>query len=90
MRLERPQVPPPREKTFAELFPWRNMRRALMLALLILGIVIIKRSAAPMLSRASEMWGSPQPQPSVRQDQPRVIRLGPGLRPAAAPPGDGK
>ena len=31
MGFERPTRPSPRERTFAELFPWRNMRRALML-----------------------------------------------------------
>jgi hypothetical protein len=92
MFSERQPRPPPREKTFAELFPWRNILRAMMLLLLILAIVAVKRSAGPLLSRVGEMWGPPAPPPadSVRGAgsgaADRRIRLGPGLAPTAAKP----
>jgi hypothetical protein len=60
MALERLPRAAPAEKTFAQLFPWRNIRRAMMLVLLIVGIVVIKRSAQPLLQRAGQMWGSPR------------------------------
>ena len=53
------QRTPPRERTFGQLFPWRNIRRAVMLVLLIVAIVVIKRSAQPMLERVGQMWGTP-------------------------------
>ena len=90
MSPERQQRSPPRERTFAQLFPWRNMRRAVMLVLLILAIVMIKRSTGPLLSRVGEMWGPPPPIAIVSatafarrrrrlQDSP-----GPGTRPPRA------
>lgn len=91
MPSERHQRPPPRERTFAELFPWRNIRRALMLVLLILAIVMMKRSAGPLLARMGEMWGSPISTPAgvpglapagvPGGDSVHRVRLGPGLAP---------
>jgi hypothetical protein len=92
MPLER-HKPPPRERTFAELFPWRNIRRALMLVLLIVAIVVIKRSTGPLLLRVGEMWGPASRSPpslsgpsAPRGDGVvRQIRLGPGLAPRPSP-----
>ena len=92
MPLERHKLPP-RERTFAELFPWRNIRRALMLVLLIVAIVVIKRSTSSLLARVGEMWGpSSSPPPSSAGPYPprgagvdRQIRLGPGLTPRPSP-----
>jgi hypothetical protein len=90
MLYDRQQRSPPRERTFAELFPWRNIRRALMLVLLIVAIVMIKRSTGPWLARVSEMWGPTTPARAVGYPpaRDRRIRLGPGLAPApaSAPP----
>jgi|SRR5450432_290528 len=89
MSLERPRLPP-RERTFLELFPWRNILRAAMLLLLILAIVAMKRSTGPLLARLGQMWGSPGPSNAsptrgpfeTASDPPvRRIRLGPGLSP---------
>lgn len=90
------QRPVPRERTFAELFPWRNMRRALMLVLLIVAIVAIKRSTSGFLGRVGALWGNPSAAPGASGDSrssaetgrlqgaPRV-RLGPGLAPHPSP-----
>lgn len=103
MVFERQQRQPPRERTFAEVFPWRNIRRAVMLVLLIVAIVMIKRSTAPLLTRVTEMWGPPPTSsprsappgapggPGQREGQRELrVRLGPGLTPTppTAPAGD--
>src|SRR5262245_30061007 len=83
MRPPRELGPPP-ERTFAELFPWRNVTRALMLVGLILGIVVIKRSAGGFLQRVSDLVASPSPpSAAVRPAPTRAVnvRLGPGLAP---------
>lgn len=79
MAFERLPRAAPAEKTFGQLFPWRNIRRAMMLVLLIVGIVVIKRSAQPMLERAGQMWGSPRP--AAAPVQIRAV-----VRPAPLPP----
>ena len=62
----------PRERSFAQLFPWRNLARALLLVVVILAIVAIKKSAAPLLSRVGELVGTPTGAPSSpRAHQPR-------------------
>lgn len=83
MALERLQRSAPQEKSFGQLFPWRNIRRAMMLVLLIVAIVIIKGSAQPMLERVGQMWGSPGRSPqsvriraTVRPDPAAPDRLG--------------
>jgi hypothetical protein len=73
--------PARRERTFAELFPWRNMRRALMLLLLIVAIVFIKRSMSGLLGTATQLWGGPPPPSEPRRD------FGVHLSPMLAPPG---
>jgi len=85
MPLERLPRAAPAEKTFGQVFPWRNIRRALMLVLLIVGIVVIKRSAQPMLERVGQMWGAPRV--AATPVQIRAV-----VRPAssvAPPPGPG-
>jgi hypothetical protein len=90
MPAERQQRTPPRERTFAEVFPWRNIRRAVMLVFLIVAIVVIKRSAGRFLTRVGEMWGAPAPTATQFDHRTGVgnrrIRLGPGLAPAASLP----
>ena len=85
MPPERHTRPAPRERTFAEVFPWRNIRRALMLVLLILAIVMIKRSAGPWLARMGEMWGQPATRststPASSSGAVHKIRLGPAFDP---------
>lgn len=65
----------PRERSFAELFPWRNLGRALLLVVVILAIVAIKRSAAPLLARMGELVVPPSPRAAravpPRAEQPR-------------------
>jgi hypothetical protein len=90
MGFERPNRPSPRERTFAELFPWRNMRRALMLVALIIAIVVIKRSMSPLLGRASQLWGlGSAPPPARAVDRPGARGAPPGfgahLGPTLAP-----
>ena len=91
MGFERPTRPSPRERTFAELFPWRNIRRALMLVALIVAILIVKRSMSPLLGRASQLWGlgSPPP-PEHRGGQVPPpgfgVHLGPTLAPSPTAP----
>jgi hypothetical protein len=60
----------PRERSFAQLFPWRNLARALLLVVVILAIVAIKKSAAPLLSRVGELVGAPTVAPSSPQAHP--------------------
>ena len=62
MSLEGQERPVPRERTFAELFPWRSLRRAFMLVVLIVGIVIIKQSMARLLGTATQLWGPLAPE----------------------------
>ena len=76
MDWERLHRLPPQEKSFGQVFPWRNIRRAMMLVLLIVAIVVIKRSAQPMLQRVGQMWGSPGPAPTSVQIH-GVVRPGP-------------
>ena len=73
---------PPPERSFLQVFPWRNIRRALMLVLVIFAIVAIKRSTGSLLSRIGDLWGpargtasAPTPTDGIR------IKLGPGLAP---------
>jgi hypothetical protein len=78
--------PAPRERTFAQVFPWRNVLRALALVVLIFAIVMIKRSMRPMLERATQLWATPAHSPARPPGQ--APRAAPGSRPAA-PAADG-
>lgn len=96
MQIDRQRVPP-RERTFAELFPWRNLRRAVVLLLLIVAIVVIKRSTGGFLGRIGDLWGTTRTGPApgdatsgarggARPGDGVRVRLGPGLAPS--PRGD--
>jgi len=83
-----------RERTFAQLFPWRNMRRVIMLLALIVGIIVIKRSMGPLLGRASQLWGlgpassAPAPADAPTSVEPGAsfrVHLGPTLTPPREP-----
>jgi hypothetical protein len=90
MHIDRQRLPP-RERTFTELFPWRNLRRALMLVLLIVAILVIKRSTGGFLGRMGDLWGTtsaaapgaPAPTPPGPAGDGVRVRLGPGLAPSA-------
>lgn len=86
MSLEGQERPVPRERTFAELFPWRSLRRAFMLVVLIVGIVIIKRSMARLLGTATQLWGPSAPE---TKPQPRH-GFGVHLSPSLGSPGEPK
>jgi hypothetical protein len=57
MRPLRQAPLPPRERTFAQVFPWRNVRRAVMLLALIVVIVGMKRTAGRFLAGVTEWFG---------------------------------
>lgn len=78
---------PVRERTFAQLFPWRNVGRAVMLVLVILGVVALKRSTGSLLTRLGDLWsaGGKAHQAPGRGEPPRATpgfttHLGPALR----------
>ena len=89
MGLER-SPRPPRERTFAELFPWRSVRRAVMLLALIIAIVAAKRSMGPLLGRASQLWGlapaSPARPSGAAGGSPPPPTFGIHLGPTLSPP----
>jgi hypothetical protein len=91
--LERPRPAPreraPGERTFAQVFPWRSIRRALMLVVLIVAIVVIKRRMGAFLDHAGQLWGPVTP-PASSAELPRMrapgtttVHLGPTLSPKA-------
>lgn len=87
MDLERPPRPAPRERTFAQLFPWRSIRRAAMLVLLIVAIVVIKRRMGAFLQQAGRLWGpltappaaAPRPAAAGGPAPTTTVHLGPTL-----------
>jgi hypothetical protein len=99
--LKEIQRPPPAERTFAQLFPWRNVARAMLLVVIILAIVAIQRSTGSLFSRVGELLGpptpTPTPTPTSSPEAPRPaapqppgqqgprVRLGPGLAPRLVP-----
>jgi len=71
------------------------MRRVLMLVALIVAIVVIKRSMAPLLGRASQLWGLGAPTARApNADRPVApvhppafgVHLGPTLAPGHTTP----
>ena len=94
MDLERPPRSAPRERTFAQLFPWRSVRRALMLVVLIVAIVVIKHRMGAFLQQAGRLW-SPLTEPPATSPRPAIpsgavppttVHLGPALAPQPAAP----
>ena len=103
MDLERHPRPAPRERTFAQVFPWRSLRRALMLVVLIVAIVILKQRMGTFLEHAGRLWVPPSTPAasSVRVPSPArapgeggpaagttTVHLGPSLAPARTTPAD--
>lgn len=94
MDLERPPQLAPRERTFAQVFPWRSVRRALMLLVLIIGIVVIKRRMGSFLQQAGRLWSPLTETPASSQRPPApsgavpptTVHLGPMLAPQPAAP----
>jgi hypothetical protein len=88
MGIERfPRPSPPRERTFAKLFPWRSVRRAVMLVLLIVAIVAVKRSMGALLGRANQLLGLPPPPATTSPPaQPPRSSFGVHLAPTLARP----
>jgi len=84
--LKEIQRPPPGERTFAQLFPWRNVARAMVLVVIIFAIVAIQRSTGSLFSRVGELLGPPGPTPTTPARTPTSSDEVP--RPAAPqPPG---
>lgn len=94
MDLERPPRLAPRERTFAQLFPWRSVRRALMLVVLIIAIVVIKVRMGTFLQQAGRLWSpltetpatSRPPPASGDAVPPTTVHLGPALAPQPSAP----
>jgi hypothetical protein len=93
MDLERPPRSAPRERTFARVFPWRSVRRALMLLALIVAIVVIKRRMGDFLQQAGRLWSPLTETPPSRRPPapggavpPTTVHLGPALAPRPAAP----
>ena len=59
------QLPPPPERTFWQLLPRRNLRRALLLVIAIVAVIAIKRSGGLSLDRIFQQVAPPGPSPSV-------------------------
>jgi hypothetical protein len=78
---------PVRERSFAEVFPWRNVARAVMLLVVIGGIIAIKRSTGSLLTRVGDLWGGATTAvPARRAVRPELkVHLGPGLAPPVEP-----
>jgi len=62
-----------RERSFRELFPWKNLRKALFLLMVIVGVVILKRQIDPLLKLAGTSLSPPASQsvsPPMRPHPP--------------------
>jgi hypothetical protein len=59
------QLPPPPERTFWQLVPRRNLRRALLLIIAIVAVIAIKRSGGLSLDRIFQQVAPAGPTPSV-------------------------
>jgi len=93
MEVERPPRPVPRERTFAQVFPWRSVRKALMLLALIIAIVVLKLRMGAFLQQAGRLWSplTETPTPARRAPDPGgapppTVHLGPALGPQPAAP----
>jgi hypothetical protein len=58
------QLPPPPERTFWQLLPRRNLRRALLLIIAIIAVIAIKRSGGLSLDRIFQQV-APAPTPTT-------------------------
>jgi len=94
MDPERPLRSVPRERTFAQLFPWRSVRKALMLLVLIIAIVVIKLRMGAFLQQAGRLWSPLTETPAASRRPPvpggavppTTVHLGPTLAPQPAAP----
>jgi len=59
------QLPPPPERTFWQLLPRRNLRRALLLIIAIVAVIAIKRSGGLSLDRIFQQVAPAGSTPSV-------------------------
>ena len=59
------QLPPPPERTFWQLLPRRNLRRALLLIIAIVAVIAIKRSGGLSLDRIFQQVAPPTPGPTT-------------------------
>ena len=59
------QLPPPPERTFWQLLPRRNLRRALLLIIAIVAVIAIKRSGGLSLDRIFQQVAPPAPRPAT-------------------------
>lgn len=55
------EVPPPPERTFWQLVPRRNLRRALLLIIAIVAVLAIKRTGGLSLNKMFEQFAPPVP-----------------------------
>jgi len=96
MEVDRPPRSVPRERTFAQVFPWRSVRKALMLLVLIIAIVVIKLRMGAFLQQAGRLWSplTETPAPNRRAPAPAsgtaapptTVHLGPALAPQPSAP----
>jgi len=50
-----------RERSFREVFPWRNVTKAVLLLVAIAGIVVLKRKIDPLIKMTGDALSLPQP-----------------------------
>ena len=94
MDLERPPRSTPRERTFAQVFPWRSIRKALMLVVLIIAIVVIKLRMGAFLQQAGRLWSPLTETPAPSRPAPvaggavppTTVHLGPPSAPQITAP----
>jgi len=48
-----------RERSYREVFPWRNLTKALLLLVAIAGVVVLKHRIDPLLKLANDTLSSP-------------------------------
>ena len=60
------QLPPPPERSFWQLVPRRNLRRALLLIIAIVAVIAIKRSGGLSLDRIFQQVAPPAPAPTTQ------------------------
>lgn len=64
------QLPPPPERSFWQLLPRRNLRRALLLIIAIVAVIAIKRSGGLSLDRIFQQVAPPGPMQSSDPNAP--------------------
>lgn len=59
-----------RERSFREVFPWRNVTKAVVLLLAIAGIVVLKRKMDPLIKMTGDALSLPRPSPAAPSSRP--------------------